>query len=161
MPTPVKSAPIVVAISLAWWLPVDAYKSTLIRLTQERHPLRDASECIRRVEREQAPDAPRGLYVDTDSSMWHPIYYYFRRIQPWTRQESPSPERLDRMLHDPAAVTPSLVQELRYRDYQSGPLGDRFRQGGTAPMIGLFEYALLLPGPYSVCSPEASLRAAD
>ena len=31
-----------------------------------------------------------GLYVDMDSSMWHPIYYYFRRVRPWTRQVNPA-----------------------------------------------------------------------
>lgn len=154
-------AALVVALSLAWWLPIPDYHEMLDRLTEQRHPLRDAAACIQRVERQEAPAAPPGLYVDTDSSMWHPIYYYFRRLQPWTRQETPSPERLAARLRDPALIGPSLVQELRYRDYLAGPSGDLFRQGGTPPMIGLFEYALLLPGPYRACSPEASLRASD
>ena len=114
-----------------------------------------------RVERQVAPGAPPGLYVDTDSSMWHPILYYFRRIRPWTQQASPSAERLLQTLNDPTALKPSLVQELRYRDYLTGPEGERFRRGGTPPMVGLLEYALLLPGPYSACSPESSLRASD
>jgi 4-amino-4-deoxy-L-arabinose transferase-like glycosyltransferase len=152
-------AALVVALALAWCLPIHAYKDVLGRLTEERHPLRDASLCIQRVEGQAGQSGGRGLYVDTDSSMWHPIYYYFRRIQPWTRQEQPSPDLLDRMLHDPAFLRPSLVQELRYRDYLSGPDGVRFRRDGTPPIIGLYEYALLLPGPYRACSPEASLRA--
>ncbi len=152
---------LVVALALAWWLPIHGYKDMFGRLTEERHPLRDASACVQRVEQQVAPGHLPGLYVDTDSSMWHPIYYYFRRIQPWTRQEGASPERLAQMLHDPASLRPSLVQELRYRDYLTGSWGDAFRQGGTPPMIGLYEYALLLPGPYSACSPEALLRASD
>lgn len=154
-------ATLVVAIAVAWWLPIAPYKATLARLYEQKHPLRDASDCILRVEQQVAPGAPPGLYVDTDSSMWHPITYYFRRIQPWTHQESPSPERLERTLFDPATPMPSLVQDLRYRGYLSGPAGERFRRGGTPPIINLFEYALLLPGPYRACSPEASLRASD
>ena len=152
---------LVVAIVLASALPIDAYKSTFTRLGEQKHPLRDVVECITRVEQEVAPGAQPGLYVDTDSSMWHPILYYFRRIRPWTRQTEPSAERLLETLNDPAAVKPSLVQELRYRDYLSGPQGERFRQGGTPPMVGLLEYALLLPGPYRACSPESSLRASN
>ena len=33
------------------------------------------------------------------------------------------------------------------------------RQGVSPPLISLFEYELLLPGPYGVCSPEAALHA--
>jgi 4-amino-4-deoxy-L-arabinose transferase-like glycosyltransferase len=151
-------ATLVVALSVAWWMPIDFYKSTLVRLTEEKHPLRDTSQCILRVEA-TAPGIQPGLFVDTDRSMWHPILYYFRRIQPWTRQDSPSPDALDRNLHDPGAFKPSLVEELRYRGYLAGPARDRLGQGGSPPMMSLLEYALLLPGPYSVCSSEARLRA--
>jgi hypothetical protein len=152
-------AVLVVALALSWWLPVEPYRTTIAWLTEQKHPLRDVSDCIMTVERRLSPDAPVGLFVDSDSSMWHPITFYFRRIEPWTRQERPSAERLAETLRAP--FRPSLVQELRYRDYLNGPERDRFGRDSTPPMLGLFEYALLLPGPYSACSAERRLRALD
>jgi hypothetical protein len=150
---------LVVALTVAWWMPVPVYEATIRQMTVERHPIRDASDCVRGVEAKTGGPTPAGLYVDTDSSMWHPIYYYFRRLQPWTRQVTPAPEILARNLHDPTSLRPSLVQEERYRDYLHGPQAARFTEGPSAPMISMFEYVLLLPGPYSVCSPEAALQA--
>jgi 4-amino-4-deoxy-L-arabinose transferase-like glycosyltransferase len=147
---------LIVALSLAWWLPIDGYHHMLVRLTEQKHPLRDATDCIRGVEAQMGSVAP-GLYVDSNSSMWHPITFYFERIQPWIRQDTPSVPRLAETLYNPAEQKPSLVQELRYRDYLNGPESGLIKRGGTPPMIGLFEYALLLPGPYRACSPEASL----
>ena len=155
-----RTAPLVVALTLLWWMPVDRYKDTIRQMLTERHPLRDVSQCIQRVEASLGGGTPPGLYVDTDSSMWHPIYYYFRRIRPWTRQVEPSAQELDRRLRDPGAFGPSLVQEQRYRDYQRGGAVAGLAGGVTPPLISLFEYELLLPGPYGVCSPEAPLRAA-
>lgn len=153
-------ATLVVLLTVLWWMPISAYESTIRQLSVERHPIRDASDCVRQVEAKQAGDHPVGLYVDTDSSMWHPIYYYFRRVRPWTRQVNPAPEILDRNLHDPSGLRPSLVQEDRYRDYLHGPDAARFSGGPSPPMISMFEYVLLLPGPYSSCSNEAVLRTA-
>jgi 4-amino-4-deoxy-L-arabinose transferase-like glycosyltransferase len=157
-----RSAPVatlVVWLTVAWWMPVSVYQSTIRQLSVEKHPIRDASDCVRQVEATLKSTSPVGLYVDTDSSMWHPIYYYFRRVRPWTRQVTPAPEILDRNLHDAAALRPSLVQEDRYRDYLHGPQAWRFNGGPSPPMISMFEYVLLLPGPYSSCSPEAKLQA--
>jgi hypothetical protein len=153
------AATLVVLLTVAWWMPVSVYESTIRQLRVEKHPLRDAWNCVRQVEARASASNPVGLYVDTDSSMWHPIYYYFRRLQPWTRQTTPAPETLDRNLHDAGQLRPSLVQENRYRDYLHGPEASRF-SGPSPPMISMFEYVLLLPGPYSSCSNEAALRTA-
>jgi hypothetical protein len=152
-------ATLVVLLTVSWWMPIAVYESTIRQLRVEHHPIRDASDCVRRVEAKQGSADPVGLYVDTDSSMWHPIYYYFRRIQPWTRQVNPAPEILQRNLHDPAGLRPSLVQENRYRDYLHGPDAPGF-SGPSPPMISMLEYVLLLPGPYSSCSNEAVLQTA-
>jgi hypothetical protein len=138
-------------------MPVDRYKDTYRQLHAERHPLRDVSSCIQRIEAGLGDRRP-GLYVDTDSSMWHPIYYYFRRIQPWIRQEAPSPDGLERRLTDPVSAAPSLVQELRYRDYRHSGSVPALAQDVTPPLVPLLEYQLLLPGPYGACSPEAVFR---
>jgi hypothetical protein len=152
------AATLIVALTVAWWMPVSVYEATIRQLTVEKHPLRDVSECVRQVQATPGSQTPPGLYVDTDSSMWHPIYYYFRRLRPWTHQTAPAPDLLDRNLHDPASLRPSLVQEERYREYLRGPEAARFTGGPSPPMVSLFEYVLLLPGPYSVCSSEAALQ---
>jgi 4-amino-4-deoxy-L-arabinose transferase-like glycosyltransferase len=152
-------ATLVVFLSVAWWMPVAVYESTIRQLRVEKHPLREASDCVRQVEASVSGSNPVGLYVDTDSSMWHPIYYYFRRVRPWTRQTTPAPEILDRNLHDPGNLRPSLVQEDRYREYLHGPQASRFTDSASPPMMSMLEYVLLLPGPYSRCSTEARLRA--
>jgi hypothetical protein len=146
---------LLVAMTLLWLMPHSAYHDLLKRLGEERHPLRDAADCVRRVQAELPSDARHGLYVDGDGSMWHPINYYFRRVQPWTHQPQSSVERLVRYVNEPGDYRPSLVQETRYRAY--APM---FRTAASVspPMIGLHEYVLLLPGPYRVCSPESRLR---
>jgi len=153
-------ATLLVLLTVSWWMPISVYESTIHQLRVERHPIRDASDCVRQIEAKQGSAHPVGLYVDTDSSMWHPIYYYFRRVQPWTRQVNPAPEILERNLHDPGGLRPSLVQENRYRDYMHGPDAPRFSGGPSPPMISMFVYVLLLPGPYSSCSNEAVLQTA-
>jgi 4-amino-4-deoxy-L-arabinose transferase-like glycosyltransferase len=154
-------ATLLVVLTVAWWMPFSVYQATLRQLTVEKHPLRDTSDCLRRVEEKVGGATAPGLYVDTDSSMWHPIYYYFRRIRPWTHQAAPAPEMLDRTLHDPSSWRPSLVQEDRYHEYLRGPAAGRFTQGPSPPMISMLEYVLLLPGPYGVCSPEAALHTSQ
>ena len=96
--------------------------------------------------------------MDSDGSIWHPINFYFQRIQPWTEQRTPVPETLDRYLHDPASFRPSLVQDDRYHAYLRGPEEARFNSGISPPMIPMLDYTLLLPGPYRVCSPESRLQ---
>jgi 4-amino-4-deoxy-L-arabinose transferase-like glycosyltransferase len=147
---------LVTALVVGAFLPFSQYRSSLEQLRVERHPLRDASDCLLRVEAGLGAASP-GLYFDSNGSIWHPIYYYLRRVQPWTRQETPSAARLAQTLHDPGFIRPSLVQDERYHTYLTGPDAAQFNVPTTPPMIGLREYALLLPGPYAVCSPEAAL----
>ena len=146
---------VLVAIVVGSALPFAAYRDTLPRLTAARHPLRDAADCVRRVQDGLPADARTGLYVDTDSSMWHPINYYFRRVHPWTHQYAPDAEKFLGYVSDPAQFRPILVQEARYRLYTSGEQATRI----SPPLIPLSEYVLLLPGPYRVCSPEARLHS--
>jgi len=156
-------ATLAVLLAVAWWTPVSTYTATVRQLTVQKHPLRDARDCLRRVETEVAGGALPGIYVDTDGTTWHPVYYYFRGLGPWTHQLAPAPEILDRNLHDPASFRPSLVQEDRYREYLHGPEGARFLGGPSPPMIAIrpapLNYLLLLPGPYRACSSEAALFA--
>jgi hypothetical protein len=150
-------ATLVVALYVTSWLPIETYRDTVPRLVEEKHPMRNASDCIRRIEGDGS--TLQGLYADTDGEMWHPIFYYFNRIRPWITPPAPSAETLDQTLHDPAAIRPSLVQEKRYRQYLEGPLGSRFARSVSPPMISMLGYQLLLPGPFGACSPEAPIHA--
>jgi 4-amino-4-deoxy-L-arabinose transferase-like glycosyltransferase len=157
-------APLLIVLLIVWWVPVRAYEATVQQLRVEKHPLRTARDCLLNVEKRETGRAAPGLFVDTDATTWHPIYYYFRQLGPWTRPPDPSPDTVARNLNDPAAYRPSLVQESRYREYLHGPYADRFAVTPSPPMIGIrpgppLEYLLILPGPYGACSPEAALRA--
>ncbi|MDR1989673.1 MAG: glycosyltransferase family 39 protein, partial [Acidobacteriaceae bacterium] len=149
-----------VVIGVVAALPFSAYADNMARLGVAKHPMRDASECVAHVQRAN-PALPRGLFVDTDAGIWHPITYYFRRIQPWMFEVQPSPALLEQSLKDPASLRPSLVEAARYHEYRSGADAARFNTPTSPPMIGLNGYALLLPGPYSVCSPESALARRD
>jgi len=157
-------ASLLVFLLMVWWVPVRAYQETLHQFTVEKHPLRTARDCLKGVELQESGAASPGVYVDTDEITWHPLYYYFRQLGPWTRQLQPAPDLLARNLNDPTSFRPSLVQESRYRDYLHGPDAERLAGTASPPMIGIrpgppLEYLLILPGPYAACSPEAVLRA--
>jgi hypothetical protein len=148
---------LVVAIVVLSVLPIGAYYETLKELHDARHPLRTTSQCVQRLQATRG--IPAGLYVNVPAdSIWHPLYYYFRRIRPWERSRAESAEVLNRYLYDPASTRPILIAEDYYRRFihagESGP-----RPAGTSPpMITAFDAIVLLPGPYAACSPEAALR---
>jgi hypothetical protein len=148
-------APLLLAVTVLGVVPVAAYFTNFGRLGNEFHPIRTVRDCIQEVQAGGAGLRP-GLYVDTDKPIWHPTNYYLRRIQPWTRQDTPLPAGLDQRLHDPESWQPSLVAEGRYSAYRSGAEAYRF-EGISAPQMTILEHVLLLPGPYTVCSPEAAL----
>lgn len=153
-------AVLLVALAVGAELPLPAYADIVARLRTEHHPLRDVTACIRRVDAE-VPGGRRGMFVDSDDTFWwHPVYFYFRRVQPWTRQIAPAAAALDPMLHDPAVMRPSLIMERRYRDYLAGPEAVRFTATRSTPNMDMIGHTLLLPGPYAACSPEGALANA-
>lgn len=144
----------IVAVSV---IPVGAYYTTLPRLLEAKHPLKSTSECIERIQAEHA--TPPGLYVTRAAeTWWHPLYYYFRRIQPWIQSNAESTAALNRYLYDPAEWRPVLIDEEYYRRFiHAGGAG--VRPAGTSPaLITVFDTIVLLPGPYAACSPEAGSR---
>jgi hypothetical protein len=144
---------LLMVLSLA---PLGAYVATLSRLGVEKHPIRSVRDCIREVQARDAHLRP-GLYADIAGPISHPSYFYLRQVRPWTRQETPRPGALDQYVHDPSAWRPSLVDETRYRAYKSGPEAQRF-SGVSPPLLSIPDQILFLPGPYTVCSPEATLH---
>jgi 4-amino-4-deoxy-L-arabinose transferase-like glycosyltransferase len=153
---------VVLVISL---LPLPAYRRSLVRLTEGQERLRDARDCLLAIQDEVSGP---GLYVDAPPpAISHPVYYYLRRVRPWTRAETPRFELLDQYLHDPAAFRPILVWEPTYQAFWygtgaelvSGPPSSRH----PSPSMLVFEDVgsntfLLLPGPYAACGAEAQSR---
>lgn len=136
-------------------LPFSIYHETLTRLTTDKHPMRSSSQCIQRVQVRGGVPAP-GLYLDLpDSMISHPMYYYFRRVQPWTRAETPSFSQLYQRLYDPAHMQPALVWDATYKAFTrqpESPAGPVTARLASPPMVGLTDALVLLPGPYAGCA---------
>jgi 4-amino-4-deoxy-L-arabinose transferase-like glycosyltransferase len=151
---------VVVPLLVAGLLPMPAYRQTLARLEDGTHPLRTARDCLRRVEQQIGDGTPAGLYVDVPGAvMWHPIYYYFRAVRPWTRTESEQPAVFDKYLNDSREPRPILVWDRHYQDliHHSTESGAAERtRTMSPPMVNFNDMLLLLPGPYAACSSEAS-----
>ena len=111
---------------------------------------------------EVAALGPRGLWVDgLERGFGHEHYYYFRKVPPWLRATKASPEKIAEYLYDPAEQRPMLVLDSVYQAFLHGPDGPAATaDANLPPMVSLGDVALLLPGPYAVCSSEAN-RAAE
>jgi 4-amino-4-deoxy-L-arabinose transferase-like glycosyltransferase len=133
---------------VAAMLPLPEYRATLARLDVARQPLRNAVDCIHFVQA-QSSEAARGLYLDLpDRVISHPMYYYFRRVRPWTRTESPAPDVLAKYLNDPEERRPILVWEPTYQAAVRG-------RSQAPPMVTFTDdVLLLLPGPFGVCAAD-------
>jgi hypothetical protein len=140
---------IVVALVVASVLPLQPYRRALPQLTVERHPMRTASECLTRI----APPAgtPAGLYLD-DRYVSHPLNYYFRRVRPVTRTDSPDFATIDRYLFQPLEPRPMLLWDSAYQDFMKARTMMSGRRPASPPMIAFPDATLLLPGPYEQCS---------
>lgn len=145
---------LVVAIVAFNVMPLDAYRGQLEWTSRGAHPMRSAAACVQQVQASAGTNA--GIYIDMPEGIWHPLYYYFRRVRPVTEATTPLDPVIDRYLLDPAAARPVLISDAAWRRYQMR----RAQAGGTAlspPMVPFLNSLLLLPGPYATCSPEARL----
>lgn len=115
--------------------------------------------CLGEVQR--AAGRQDGLFVAMPQGIWHPLYYNFRRVQPWTTGDSAQDPAIERYLYDPAAARPLLLSDQVWRDWVRAHPERVSPAAGGPPMIGFLDSVLLLPGPYAVCSPEARLRSAS
>jgi 4-amino-4-deoxy-L-arabinose transferase-like glycosyltransferase len=145
-----------IALLIIAVLPVEAYHRTWARLKADRSPKRDAVECIRRVSAENGI-ADRGLYLDLpDRVISHPLYYYFRRVRPWTRSEGSAPERFPRYLWDAAEQRPILTWGPTYQAFRQADRSSSSASASPIPMVTFEDdVLLLLPGPYAACSVDA------
>jgi hypothetical protein len=90
--------------------------------------------------------------------IWHPLYYYFRRVQPVTLASTPFDPSIERYLHDPASPRPVLIDDKVWRDYVAERRDPAADPALSPPMVTFLNSVLLLPGPYAACSSEAALR---
>jgi 4-amino-4-deoxy-L-arabinose transferase-like glycosyltransferase len=142
---------VIVVLLVLSVLPIQAYRELLPRFTRQDHPMRTATDCLVRVAAQQ-PEHSRGLYVDVPGEfISHPLYYYFRRVRPWTRVESPDPAAIGRGLNDPASK-PMLVWDSTYQTFMNA---QAFRPP-SPPMVALPDVVLLLPAGYGSCSSNAA-----
>ena len=147
---------LVVAVLVFSAMPLAAYRGQLQRLPDGKHPMRTAAACVQRIQAESG--ASVGILLDMPEGIWHPLYYYFRRVQPVTLASAPLDPSIDRYLGDPASPRPVLIDDRVWRDY----VAQRRDVAGAAalspPMVLFLNSVLLLPGPYAACSSEAALR---
>jgi 4-amino-4-deoxy-L-arabinose transferase-like glycosyltransferase len=142
-----RASRVVVALVVASFVPLEAYREILPRLTIEQHPMRSATDCLQRIQREAGGTIP-GLYVDVPGEfISHPLYYYFRRVRPWTRAASPSPAALSQVFADSGQSPPMLVWDATYRDFMNAQPS----RPPSPPMVALPDVVLLLPSAYQSC----------
>ena len=133
-------------------LPLAGYRANWSRIAAEKHPIREARDCVLDVSRHVSS---RGLYVDVPpEELPHGIYYHFRRVRPWDRAGTSSPAALGAVLNEPVP-RPILVLDKTYQAYrQASASAAGAHTGGVSPPMKVFPpgVILILPGPYSVCA---------
>ncbi|HUR33363.1 MAG TPA: glycosyltransferase family 39 protein [Vicinamibacterales bacterium] len=157
--TSARTGRLAVALIVFSAMPLAAYRGQLERLPDGTHPIRAAAECVQRVQAEHRTGA--GLLIDMPDGIWHPLYYYFRRVRPVSLAVTPLDPSIDVYLHDAARARPVLLSDGAWREYVT-ERSAVWAPGDPAlrpPMLLFLNSVLLLPGPYAACSSEAVLRS--
>jgi hypothetical protein len=153
----IHAATLVTALALASFLPIVPYKTMWELMEQQKHPIRDTSQCVQRVQRDllaQGNVRP-GVGVDTESLMWHTVNFYFRRVRPM----QPVVPLTDQVIDDAlgASPWPLLMSNVRYRQYREHLATIQAANVPSPPVAEYLDYVVVLPGPYRQCSPESRL----
>lgn len=142
-------------------LPFSQYRTTWHRLSDGRHPIRSARDCVLQVKSTLAPMSPGMLFDRAPETTLHELYYYFRQVRPtMLASESLSSSSLDRYLFSPEDWRPVLVADRRYQRYRTEVDGSgvsRRASQASPSLIGFGDALLLLPGPYARCAPGGDL----
>ena len=149
---------LLVALLVFGTMPMLAYRGQLERLPLERAPIRTTAQCIARVQ--AGTPKPAGMFVDVPEGIWHPLYYYFRRIQPWTIASTPQDPGIERSIYDPVEQRPLLISDKVFAEYRAAREASG-RRDPSPPLVNSINTMVLLPGPFGVCSPESSLHASN
>lgn len=147
------------AVLVASLLPFPAYRTTLARLSVDRHPMAAATACLKRVADGLDASAARGIYIEVPpDGITHGMNYYFRRVRPWARSETPSLEALGARLNDLSDGRPLLVSEATYQAYMRGAAAGARQRPVSPPLISFPDVVLILPGPYAACATVPDTR---
>lgn len=145
-----------VALLMFAAMPMAAYRGQLGWLEDGKAPIRTTAACLLQVQ--SGGGQPPGLYIDMPEGIWHPLYYYFRRVEPLTEASKVDEALIDSYLVDPSTPRPILIADARWREHQAW----RARAGHaplSPPLMPFLNSLLLMPGPYARCSTEAVLRS--
>jgi 4-amino-4-deoxy-L-arabinose transferase-like glycosyltransferase len=147
-------ARVIVPLLVGSLLPLPTYRENLVQLTNWTRPMSAVSNCLGQMQRTSAGSLVPGLYVDLpDGAVDHPLNYYFRRLRPWTRPETPSPARIGDYLEGPN-LRPVLVSRSSYDAFRRLPATGAVSEAAqsSTPALALRDNVLLLlPGPYAAC----------
>ena len=134
------------------------FRSALSHLTDEKHPLRSARDCLLSVEAREGTQ--RGLYVYVpDQRLPHAVYYYMRRVQPWTRATQWDPMAVGKLIEDSSKAPPALlwvnggIDAAAESDWDASQVRAKL---STLPSIAYDDLRLILPGPYAACAGPTS-----
>ena len=147
---------VTVALLVFAAMPMAAYRGQLGWFEAGKAPIRTTAACLLQVQ--SGGGQPPGLYIDMPEGIWHPLYYYFRRVEPLTEAAKVDEALIDSYLVDPATPRPILIADARWREHQAW----RARAGQaplSPPLMPFLNSLLLMPGPYASCSTEAVLRS--
>ena len=143
------TARIAVPLLLLTLLPLGWYRSTVTRVTAERHPLRTSRACIQSVrdeERAASRSAPRMVVYLPSGYYLHTYFYYYRQFG-WDWRTELSDAELLRMLDTPEEQRPILLPLGRFAAVRNAhDARDTMRA-----LLQLEDVVLLLPGPYARC----------
>ncbi len=143
---------LVVALLVLSVMPAESYRGQLGRLSSGKSPMRDAATCL--VDVQQRLGTPAGLFVDMPDGIWHPLYYNFRRVQPWTTADVALDPAIERHLYDPSALRPVLSSDAVWQNCAAVAR----RPAHAARWRGTADGSL--PRAPSCCCPDRSPNAA-
>ena len=137
-------------------LPFPAYRQSLGTLFDDTAPLRTVRDCIVRVQSKLGGTPPPGLYVDVpDAVMSYPLYYYFRKVRPWTRPDPSSAVPPGEPLESIVDGRPTLIWKPPGADDRQLRLSDASTHSPASSLANVVlgsDVLLLLPGPYAACA---------
>ncbi len=171
---------LVAAFVLALALPLQTYMDKVHRIGRVDHPIREARDCINRVEAAGA-FAGRGVMNASVDELHHSFYFYLWRTGPWVNAPQFSKDDTLARLTTPGQQAPVLVSKPDYEALAATltPLPPSPAAGTATPdTVALDDpqadlratltknavtfddnVAMLLPGPFGVCA--APMFAAD
>jgi 4-amino-4-deoxy-L-arabinose transferase-like glycosyltransferase len=158
-------------LALTAVLPVSAYRATLARAMDVKHPLRTVRDCALAVKASGA-EIGAGVYNAADLITGHEYFYYLRGLAPWTLEDHPRLDEVRRRVFVHGHQTPVVIARKDYELWTLKPAftdtygppariapaslqpPDEAGSTGVAPHDNI---VVLLPGPYRTCVPPAVL----